>query len=347
MNAVETFLKRHWARLELDRYGTRDQCACLVKTPGFRTSNHVVFLFFAGGACEPTLVAKVPRIEGHVDALDTEATNLRAVQALRRGGFDSIPRLVAYERHASWPLLLETAIPGRIMKPAEVQRRPQACLDAVLAWLLDLHLPHSGESTRPQNVWKRRMEEPVCGMGDVLDLSEDEWRLVRQTREFAHALRDSHVPLVFEHGDLSSPNILELKGGRVGVLDWELADPQGLPAVDLFFFLNYVAIARSRPREPREFVAAFRAAFFGKTAWGRPYVNRYAESLRLSADTLRSLFVLCWARSVYRLARRINSGLESRDSDRAREEMLWLRNSRYWHLWRYAVEHAEDLNPFN
>jgi aminoglycoside phosphotransferase (APT) family kinase protein len=346
VTAVETFLKRHWARLELDRYGATDQCTCLVKTPRFRTSNHVIFLVFVAGASEPTLVAKVPRIESHVDAMDKEATNLQAVQALRRGGFDSMPRLVAYERHANWPLLLETAVPGRIMKPAVVRRRPQACLDSVLAWLSDLHMTHAGKSADTQNSWRRRMEESTCGLSDGLDLSEDEWRLVRQTREFAFALRDSTIPLVFEHGDLSSPNILERKDGRVGVLDWELADPEGLPAVDLFFFLNYVAIARSQPREPGEFVAAFRAAFFGKTAWARPYVRRYAESLRLSAEALRSLFVLCWARYIHRLARRMNAGRGSHDSNRARGAMPWLRSNRYWHLWRYAVEHVGELNLF-
>ena len=349
MNVVETFLKRHWARLELDRYGTttRSQCACVVKTPRFRTSNHVVFLVFVGGTCEPIFVAKLPRIESHVDALDKEAMNLRAVQALRQGGFDSIPRLVTYERHGNWPLLVETALPGRIMKPAVVQRRPRACLDSVLAWLSDLHMTHASKSTDVQDSWRRRLEGSTRGLSDNLELSDEDWRLVDQTRKLALALRDSAIPLVFEHGDLSSPNILELKGGRVGVLDWELADPEGLPAVDLFFFLNYVAIARSRPRKPEEFVAAFRAAFFGNAAWARPYVRRYAESLRLSADTLRSLFVLCWARYIDRLGHRMNTGRESHDSNRAREAIPWLRNNRYWHLWRYAVEHAEELNLLN
>ena len=52
-------------------------------------------------------------------------------------------------------------------------------------------------------------------------------------------LRAASVPRVFEHGDLSHPNLIWLPTGRVGVVDWELAEEEGFPLHDLSFFLAF------------------------------------------------------------------------------------------------------------
>ena len=49
MNTVLTFLKSHGERLDLGRYGTPDRLSCVILTPRFRASAHVVFLMLADG----------------------------------------------------------------------------------------------------------------------------------------------------------------------------------------------------------------------------------------------------------------------------------------------------------
>ena len=45
------------------------------------------------------------------------------------------------------------------------------------------------------------------------------------------------------------PNLLTMHDGRVGVVDWELAQANSLPAVDVFFFLTYVAFSQRRAKK--------------------------------------------------------------------------------------------------
>jgi hypothetical protein len=96
----------------------------------------VVFLLLANGQPDPMLVAKVPRLAEASDGLRREAANLSLVQSVRPGGFDSIPRVVAFEDYGGRPLLIETALAGQPMDRRMVRRHRTRCCEAALAWLL-------------------------------------------------------------------------------------------------------------------------------------------------------------------------------------------------------------------
>jgi aminoglycoside phosphotransferase (APT) family kinase protein len=119
-------------------------------------------------------------------------------------------------------------------------------------------------------------------------------------------LRLASIPPVFEHGDLSHPNLLLLRDGRLGVLDWELARPRGLPVHDLAFFLGSVALARARGSSRAEEVAAFEAAFLGRDAWARRVLERHAATLDIPRALLAPLVLACWARYACRLLARVS-----------------------------------------
>jgi aminoglycoside phosphotransferase (APT) family kinase protein len=65
--------------------------------------------------------------------------------------------------------------------------------------------------------------------------------LADRTAQILGAFGDVAVPAVLEHGDLAPPNLLRLRDGRLGVVDWEVADHEGLPLGDLLFFGDFVA----------------------------------------------------------------------------------------------------------
>jgi hypothetical protein len=147
--------------------------------------------------------------------------------------------------------------------------------------------------------------------------------------------------LVFEHGDPSDPNLLTLKNGDAGVVDWELAQSNSLPLVDAIFFLTYVAFSRRRARRPAEYLTAFQEAFFGPSAWAAPYLLRYARNLGLRQESLTPLFVLCWVRYLTKLMGRL---APRKGQPLPSETVAWLRANRYYALWQYSVEHAHELN---
>ena len=49
------------------------------------------------------------------------------------------------------------------------------------------------------------------------------------------------MPETFEHRDCSPWNLLVTTSGELAVLDWESAEQNGLPAIDLVYFLAYLA----------------------------------------------------------------------------------------------------------
>lgn len=341
MNAIVTFLAENRSRLGLDRHGADGRLSCVLLTPRFRASRHVVFLIARCGNSVPVLVAKTPRLEDDRDGIEREAAGLRTVQASRPGGFDSIPRLVALDDHRGRPVLVETALAGRPIDPATVRRSRRRSIAAAVDWLAELHVATRSSHSQDPGWFDRLVERPLCEFGRLVppQTAADE-RLIERTRELAAPLRDANLPLVFEHGDLSHPNLLLLDGGGLGVLDWELAEPRGLPACDLFFFLTFVAFSLNKGPRVEDQTVAFHRAFFGGGAWAPPLVAESFRRMELPDTAVKPLLVLTWARWTANLARRLSAGPADEPLDDSTVE--WLRGNRYYALWRHAVEYAGE-----
>jgi aminoglycoside phosphotransferase (APT) family kinase protein len=295
------------------------------------------------GQIEPFLIVKVPRLAGDHVRLGREAKNLEKVQAAWRTATDSVPSLITYEEYAGSQLLVETAQRGQKLSSLLRNGFSQSYIEAVAEWLIEFHQATQTTSEEDMGWYQRLVQEPVGEFQRIVRLSSDEKKLVEQTQALIHDLRYSDIQLVFEHGDLGPPNILIASDNCPGVVDWELAVPKGLPAVDLFFFLTLIGFNRRRAKTNPEYISAFRETFFGQSAWARPYVERYGGSMGLSPETLRALFAVCWIRYVAGLVLRLHDSGDSAgplDGQTAQ----WLRSNRYFSLWRYSVEHFVDLN---
>jgi aminoglycoside phosphotransferase len=342
VNAAMAFLAQHWDRLALHEFGSPADFASVLITPRFQTSAHVVYLILSKHSAEPVLVIKAARRAAEANnALTREAFNLKAVHASRPGGFDSIPRLITFEEYAGTPILLETAVSGRVLKSSDVRRRPREYAQAVFEWVATLHAASAHRSARPTIAGRNSWTEPLDRVVRDHSLSAEDTELVARTRDMMSPLAGNSFPLVFEHGDLSAPNILVTDDGRLNVVDWELAEPAGLPGQDLFFSLAFVAFARAGASRPSEYLDAFANAFFGSRAWAWPYVGRYSDRLGVDPDLLPALFVACWstyvARRVERLAVSCSAG------EGPEERWSRIKRNHYFALWRHAVRHIDEI----
>lgn len=349
MNGVLQFLHAERARLRLEQFGVTGRLASVMLTPRFHASSHVVFLVLAEGRADPVLVAKVPRLGGHSPTLEREAANLRAVHARRPSGQPGAPRLVAFEPHNGWPILVETALVGRAFDRAAVRRDPARACAMGVDWLVGLAAPApTAPAHPPAGASSAALAE---GAGEwehgalaAIARTREDSALIDRTLALTEPLSRAKQSAVFEHGDFSAPNVLRLRDGRIGAVDWELANPGGLPATDAFFWLTYVAFARSGARNVADQVAAFRTAFFGPRAWARPYVLDYADRIGIATECLTPLFVATWARYVSGLARRLAEAGAGWSAGRDTGTMSWLRQNRYFALWQCAVERFGELD---
>lgn len=346
MNMILHFLNANRQRLALADYGATGQLSALVITPRFQASSHVVFMIWGDQSKQPVLVAKTPRLKGATASIEREVSNLRLVQAQRPAGFVSVPQVVAYETYHDYPILVETALVGRPMDPGFVRGQRDRSCAAVTQWLLELQGARQEETPAECAWFERLVQQPIDYFRRRFPISTNEAALLERTERLVAPLRAMPLPRVFEHGDLSHPNLLLLPNGEPGVLDWELADPHGLPACDLFLFLTYVAFALHDVQASGAYKTAFQDAFFAQSTWAKPYIRQYAQSLQLPEAALTPLFVLTWLRYIVSQLVRLDDG-EYRAADEITEckpeTARWLRQNRYYALWDQAVSHAEQL----
>lgn len=310
----------------------------LLLTPRFAASRHVVFLLFGPHDEVPSLVAKMPRLSGDVGGIEREALSLRALDRLWEGGFDGAPRVVFFDNDANRAVLAETALTGTSMTPAEVRRAPDRCLDAVAGLLMEIGAAQARAPAQAARWFERLLEEPLRRLAASFD-SGDETALVERTLGLLSPLREAELPFVLEHGDVSHPNLILLGSGRAGLIDWELSEPHGLPAHDLFFFLEFFAFSVAPARAAARRTAVFAETFFGARVPYAKTILAYAERVGVPSSLLHPLFVACWARCAAGLPLRLRTTREERGAPSAQS----IRGHRYYDLWRYTVEHAGKL----
>lgn len=337
MTVISSFLEAYRDRPEIARYRLGGDYATLLLTPRFKASRHVIFLLMPEGQSEPTLVAKLPRLPQASDSLEREASILQLIQTMRREKLDSVPQVIAYENYCGYPILVETAINGILMDNRYIRHHLDACCRAVLDWLIAIQ--PQDRAQLHTDAYKRLVRAPLRYFGEYFPLNEEESELLAATEDLIAPLTKMLLPMVIEHGDLSHPNIIVNAQGKVGVIDWELAIAEGLPACDLFFFLTYAAFARDRAGKTGDHVGAFHRAFFEKDGWARPYVKSYLRRMGIPDNAAQPLFVLCWIRYIIQLLQRLDTSEQIIDQKTAD----WLRGNRYYALWRHTVTHADML----
>jgi len=309
----------------------------LLLTPSFRASRHVVGLVPDTNGRWVELVAKVARLPDSGDVTRREAAGLELVAGRRgaaRGG--AAPRLVAIGTPWGLPTIVETAVDGQPLNPAAVRREPEAVVDAVVAWLADLaEGAVTAQPGRPAaDRLSRLLDAPLLAFEAAMPLTPEERDLLARTRELVEPLRSVTMPAVIEHGDASHPNLLRRPDGGVAAVDWELAEPDGLPAHDLITFLAYVATARATARTPDAQATAIATALTDPDGWAQAAAVDYAERTGLDAGCLGPLTAVALARLTIGLLERLHDGPVVAVAPATAD---WLRTHRYFAAWRAVV----------
>jgi hypothetical protein len=317
----------------------------LMVTPWFEASRHVICLYVDGITGLTCDVAKMPRRPRDTGGIAHEGRMLLDLADRTNALSGQVP-VVKELSLDQRPMLLETSLHGRVAGPELVRNEPREVLAAVFDFVC--RLPTTGTSSEDLSWFARLLEEPLRTVAAVVDL-EDLAGLVNRTLAMLDPLKTAVVPMVFEHGDLSHPNLLLDAKGRLGAVDWERSEARGLPAHDLCFFLQYASESRRSTFERAGQLRAFNDAFTGPDAWGGTWLRRYASLLGVEERLLPCLVLATWARSSASLLKRLkpSSPAESSGETSVAPTTPGLpaafATDRDFHLWGHAVDRFEDL----
>jgi Phosphotransferase enzyme family len=309
-----------------------DWLAWLLLTGGSSSLNKAAGLVFADSSPRPQLIVKLPRRPESAVSLAREAAALRAVHAGRPGGMAGVPQVVFFQDEPEATALGETVLTGQPIYLGLRRENYRELALRVTDWLAGLARP---ASPSPRDEWWPRLAEPALAEFEDSFGAALEPGHLRRARALLATL--GPLPPVPEQRDCSPWNVLLSPAGELIVLDWESAEPRGLPALDLVYFLAFLAFFLDGAMETRRFGEPIRAALDPASFTGRVQAEcqaRYAAALGLDPAALRPLRLLAWlihSRSEYRQLRAEAGGPPSAQV---------LRGSLFVQLWQAELEHG-------
>jgi aminoglycoside phosphotransferase (APT) family kinase protein len=299
-----------------------DELPSSLRTPDVRPlllvhgseSTNAVMLPFNSASEEPLAVLKVRR--GRDDA----AARGQAILSAVRAGVDgatraTIPEPLGVVRSGEVTASVESFLAGQWLRArlaGSRLRREEAIedLDLAVDWIADLHdrFAIRARAWRDEDV-RDIAERPADEFVRTFGARTAETELLAQLRRRANELVGTTLPLVWQHGDFSSLNVLR-SNSRIHVIDWETAS-QGLPLVDVLHFARLWLYLVRKADRPASFVA-FRDLFL-RPHHHEPFVDaaraaiaRYLERLALDPRLLPVLLVSgCVRRAVGRAEGRL------------------------------------------
>lgn len=327
----------------------------LLVTPWFEASRHVVGLFYDPHDAQLISVAKFPRREWDTSGINVEATALTRIAADIPGLDGYLPTVCGIDL-GSRPHLIETALVGAAANPEYVREYPHQVLNAGLDLVGRLATPRQRvrrlAARRPtarihDGAWfSRLIEQPLQRFATEVPVGPEGPDLVNRTLDLLAPLRTARLPPVYEHGDLSHPNLIMTTAERMSALDWERFELDGLPGHDLIFLMQYIGECKINAIQRRSQLAAFDHAFVGPDAWARPALTRYAAQVGINPNLLPRLVLSTWARTstglLERLAPARSDEPAGRMADPARLAESF-RLDRDYAIWRHAVHRFDSI----
>jgi hypothetical protein len=264
--------------------------APLLLTGGRRSINKVVALTFADGRDEPTAAVKFARVAAADAGLDREAAALRRIED-EHPKLPGVPRLLEQRRRVGRRALVESALRGTPLIAGLTTDRFEELAVKVTRWLIEL--ARGGEPEEPGQWWERLVTQPLRAFernfGPVLPAD-------LMSRLDATLSGLGPLPLVCEHRDCSPWNVV-LADGKPGLLDWESAEVDGLPGLDLSYFLANAAFVLDNALETGRTRESYKRLLDPTTPYGAIATRcegEYGEELGLERDDLARLRLLAW-----------------------------------------------------
>lgn len=283
------WLRENWGEWGIGPVPQR--LSTLLVTGGPRSVSKVVLLAFAEPSPIPLLAIKAPRVDAAAAGVRREGVALASLAARGSASVPGVPRLLFHREVGGVPLVGETALVGRPLESILTRRNLATWSIGVTDWLAAL--PRSAQVLSAAH-WRDVIVEPTLAsfvelFGRVVDKG-----LLHESAGIVRAI--GAFPALPEQRDLGPWNVLVTPTG-LGVLDWESAEVDGLPVLDLLYYLTYACFNVDRAQQLQSRIDSYRRSLDSSTRTGalrQACLARYLETLGLQSANLGPLRMLVW-----------------------------------------------------
>ncbi len=347
MTLVDAFLRDHGEELDAAGLGLAEGWSTLIVTPWFQSSRHVIELVHSRHDRRMKVVVKMPRRPGDDAGIQREGVALRRLADLAPTAAARAPRVLALTTYGGQSLLAETAVEGQLLGPELVRSDLARAVREGIALVRTLPIT---SNTREDEQWFERLfEAPMRRALELVPRWGPLQALIGQSLAQLAPLRHRRLPLMFEHGDLTHPNLVLTPSGKLAAIDWERSEERGLPLHDLCFVLRHIAESRAgifdRTRRMEIFDQSFR-----REGWVMDALRSEGTRLSVDVELIPALVLASWARSSLTLVQRlwseaaVEGGPQGRGVTDQSEVAKSFERNRDFALWRRAAQHPSHMD---
>lgn len=274
---------------------------------GEYSSRKVLFFLFDGSDHDPQYIVKMTRDSSLNARLVNECQALKVLHAKRIGQHATLPQVAFFGYHNQLAIVGETAIQG--LPFAQHTTADADCPYArnALNWLVDLGIATEDRTAATTLDVAEGLQHLLNRFVQIYDPSpEHRAFLAEQVRLVAQ--HTGAFPAVFQHGDPGTWNVMVTQSKQIAFLDWEAAEPQGMPLWDLFYFIRSYSGDIARARGIGNRLQGFAQQFLTTSPLNDVFcktVQHYCAALDLPQALIAPLFYTCWIHRALKEATRL------------------------------------------
>jgi hypothetical protein len=263
---------------------------------GNYNSNKVGLFVFPPGEGTPEVIIKMTRAAAFNYRLETEFRSLRLLQEVMGRDEGAFPSPLFLDYHGGLAVVGQGAIDGVPFRTRTTNTADCPYAGAAIDWVTRL----AAASADDASASAVEVVSVFTALSDQFDrvyrLPDEETRYLRN--QIASLLEGPGAfPLVVQHGDAGTWNVLVTKQDRIAFLDWESSIEKGLPLWDLFYFLRSFGIWTARLQGERDRVESYSRLFLNGSPFSdlqRNAVAEYCARTGIHPHLIAPLFYTCW-----------------------------------------------------
>ncbi len=272
---------------------------------GRYNSNKIIYYLFDRHCRSADIIIKMTRISHFNCRLEHEYEMLLSVQKKRLVDPDSFPAPLFFGHHNGLSILGQKAMKGHPFR-TQATAKPDCPIAAdALNWIITL----GKNSKNTELASSLEVSEALFKLFDIFtsiyQLSARHIDFLKQQISDISFSRHP-FPLVFCHGDAGNWNVVVSRERKAQFLDWEAAEPVGMPLWDLFYFIGGFGnwIARKQQGNPDK-LKSFQQHFLQPSDLSdllAKVTSRYCDEVGLDKRLVAPMFYTCWMHRALRQA---------------------------------------------